>query len=80
MNFYYKKWQYYYNFHHQRFKNRIEQMKKKLVCQECRGEGGYKEIILDDSSGPWFECGWCEGIGYVTPWIRGQWLRLKRLK
>ena len=64
--------------HHIRFVRRIEGMSPKLICQECRGGGGRTELVLDDGSGPWEECGFCEGTGYVTPWLRGQWLRLKK--
>jgi len=62
--------------HHKRFVKRV--LQTKLICQECRGLGGEREVILDDGSGPWIECGWCEGTGYVTPWLRGMWLRMKR--
>lgn len=62
--------------HHERYVKRIEC--EGLVCQDCGGAGGYKEVILDDGSGPWFECGWCEGTGKVTRWLRGLWLRCKR--
>jgi len=80
LEFDYKKLYWHLNNHHQRYKNYINTMKKKLTCQDCRGEGGYKEVILDDGSGPWFECGWCEGTGLVTPWLRGQWLKYKRME
>jgi hypothetical protein len=63
--------------HHVRLKRFIEAMQHKLVCQDCGGAGGWIEPVLDYGQGPWFECGWCEGIGYVTPWVRGLWLRHK---
>ena len=31
-----------------------------VQCQGCHGEGGYKEVILDDGSGPWEPCGYCK--------------------
>lgn len=49
-----------------------------LPCQECGGMGGEREAILDDGSGPWHDCGWCEGTGKTTRWLRGLWLRDKR--
>lgn len=64
--------------HHERYKRYIESMPRKLVCQECGGAGGWKEPILDDGSGPYYWCGWCEGTGYVTPHSRGLWLRSRR--
>lgn len=56
----------------------IELMPRKLICQDCHGTGGERERILDDGSGPWYSCGWCDGMGLVTPWERGQWLRMKK--
>lgn len=49
-----------------------------LPCQECGGRGGEREIILDDGTGPWHTCGWCEGTGKTTRWLRGLWLWDKR--
>ena len=31
-----------------------------VQCQGCHGDGGYKEVILDDGSGPWEPCGYCK--------------------
>jgi DnaJ-class molecular chaperone len=62
--------------HHARFKRFVEKMK--LTCQECRGMGGAVEPVLDDGSGPFEPCGWCEGTGYVTPRLRSLWLRMRR--
>ena len=67
---------YYRAYHHFRFKRRAE--KEGLLCQECGGMGGATEPILDDGSGPWEQCGWCEGTGFVTRWRRGEWLRYKK--
>jgi hypothetical protein len=63
--------------HHARLRLRVESMPRKLVCQECGGMGGWTEVVNPEIGGPWFECGYCEGLGYVTPWMRGQWLRLR---
>ena len=49
-----------------------------LVCQECGGDGGEIEPVLDYGQGPWISCGFCEGTGLVTRWMRGQWLRWKK--
>ena len=51
---------------------------EKLVCQECRGAGSYVEPCLDYGEGPSYNCGWCGGTGYVSPYLRGLWLRYKR--
>ena len=72
----YKRMDYYWAKHHERYKNRVSN--GNLTCQECRGDGGWKETILDDGSGPWFGCGYCEGTGRITPWLRGMWLKFKR--
>lgn len=66
--------------HATRRRRYIEAMPRKLVCQDCRGEGGWTEAILDDGTGPSYDCGWCGGLGYQTPWERGEWLRLKKAK
>lgn len=62
-----------------RFKKRVLETDDSLLCQECGGEGGWKEVILfDECSGPWFECGYCLGTGRTTKWLRGFWLRIKK--
>ena len=66
-----------YRHHHERLKRYIAAMPKKLLCQECKGSGSF-EIDRIDFHSILGNCGWCEGIGYVTPWIRGMWLRFKR--
>jgi len=64
--------------HHQRYVHFIERMPRKLTCQACGGAGEFHESVLDYGEGPDYPCGFCEGTGYVTPYMRGQWLRLKR--
>ena len=64
--------------HHERYKNFINSMNKKLVYQECGGMGNYIEPVLDYGEGPTFSCGFCEGTGYLTPYMRGQWLKWKK--
>ena len=64
--------------HRRRLRAFIDRMARKLVCQECSGAGGHVEPVLDCGQGPFFECGWCEGIGFVTPHRRGLWLKMKR--
>jgi hypothetical protein len=67
---------YVYRQHHLRFKRYVEA--NGLPCQACRGRGGETDVILDDGTGPWDECGWCEGEGLTTRWLRGMWLRYRR--
>ena len=64
--------------HHQRYTQYVHAMPRKLVCQDCGGAGGKVIPVLDYGQGPFESCGWCEGTGYVTPYIRGMWLRWKR--
>jgi len=70
-------WWYWANNHHARYKRFVESMKRKLVCQDCGGEGQHWEDAVDYYN-IYVPCGWCEGTGYVTPWIRGAWLAMKR--
>lgn len=63
--------------HHLRYATYVE--RAGLPCQACHAMGGAIEPILDYGQGPWEECGWCEGTGKVTRWIRGAWLRWKRM-
>ena len=72
----YSKLDWYWKEHHRRFRNRVE--RNGLICQECGGGGGETQPILDDGTGPWEPCGFCEGIGLTTQWMRGWWLRWKR--
>ena len=67
---------YYCRQHHKRWKHRVAMYN--LTCQECGGDGGEINPVLDYGAGPWEECGWCEGIGFVDPHRRGEWLRMKR--
>lgn len=62
--------------HHARFARYVEQ--HGVSCQACRGRGGHVEPVLDFGEGPWEECGWCEGTGKVTRWVRGLWLRYRK--
>lgn len=62
--------------HHERFKRYVSA--HGLLCQACCGHGGHTEPVLDDGSGPFEPCGWCEGTGLVTRWLRGLWLRSTR--
>ncbi len=64
--------------HHLRFQSFVA--KHKLRCQECGGAGGAIEPVLDFGEGPFEQCGWCEGTGWMTPPGRGLWLGLKREK
>jgi len=72
----YEKFHYKLRSSRDRYRKRAE--KSNLICQECGGIGGETDVILDDGTGPFNECGWCAGTGYVTPWARGEWLRLKK--
>lgn len=64
--------------HHQRLKAYLDKATVKLFCQDCGGAGGEIEPVLDDGSGPFYICGFCEGLGIVTPHMRGLWLGWKR--
>ena len=74
----YAKLHYYYQQHFERYKRRVDN--SKLLCQECGGAGGFTEPVLDDGTGPWEACGWCEGTGRLTPYLRGLWLHYKKLE
>lgn len=74
----YIKSDYYWAFHHERYKNRVTLTTDSMLCQDCGGAGDWVEPILDDGSGPTETCGWCEGTGFVTKHRRGAWLRYKR--
>jgi hypothetical protein len=63
--------------HRARYVRFVEMKGNGFTCQECKGHGGWVEPVLDFGQGPWFDCGFCEGTGLVTRWMRGQWLRWK---
>ena len=67
-----------YRQHHDRLKRFIAALPVKLVCQECRGSGEFLIEVIEYGRGPMEQCGWCEGIGYVTPHARGRWLKCRR--
>lgn len=67
----------YYRKHHLRFARYVESSPRPLVCQACGGSGGWIETVCE-LGGPFVSCGWCEGTGLVTRWIRGAWLRVMR--
>ena len=56
------------------------QFMKLISCPECGGYGGETEVILDDGTGPWWDCWLCEGEGVILPARRGIWLTVKRLE
>jgi len=64
--------------HHSRYRRRVETTADSLPCQDCGGLGGETVPVLDDGSGPFEECPWCEGTGCVTRWMRGYWLAWRR--
>lgn len=39
--------------------------KRYFPCPICKGKGGWKEVVLDDGSGPWDECGYCNGDALI---------------
>ncbi len=43
----------------------------KITCSICKGEGGWLDPIMDDGSGPYDECGACQGSGEVG--LRKSW-------
>ena len=43
----------------------MEAKKRYFPCQICKGQGGWKEVICDDGTGPYDECGNCEGKGLI---------------
>ena len=71
----YRRMDYAYRQHHERFRRYVEA--HGLVCQDCGGAGGEVDVLFD-GMGPWDPCGWCEGTGKVTRWLRGRYLRMKR--
>jgi len=51
----------------------------KIQGVECHGLGGEVDSILDDGSGPFYECWLCFGEGEIETSQRGIWLTYKRL-
>lgn len=74
----YAKYDYKNQRHHERYVRYVNSMPKKLTCQECGGAGGEVEPVLNYGEGPWMACGFCEGTGRMTPYVRGLWLKWKR--
>jgi hypothetical protein len=37
-----------------------------MQCPSCHGAGGEVEPILDDGTGPWYDCCFCNGKGELT--------------
>ena len=64
--------------HHERYARRVETTKDSYGCRECKGRGGWVEVIDIEIGGPWETCGWCEGTGHMTGWHLGLWLRFKK--
>ena len=65
----------------ERRKQRIEAIPEtnRLLCQACRGIGGEFEPVLGcHGQGPWYDCGWCDGLGKLLPWERGHFLRIMK--
>lgn len=48
-------------------------------CPECHGTRGYTDVILDDGTGPFYECWLCLGEGEILPKAKGIWLTYKKL-
>lgn len=72
----YRRWDYVRREHHRRYAAYVEV--HGFTCQDCGGAGGDIDVVIPETGqGPWEPCGWCEGTGYVTRWIRGYWLRWK---
>jgi hypothetical protein len=40
-------------------------MPSKFPCPYCKGEGSWVEAVLDDGSGPTYNCGFCDGDGMI---------------
>jgi DnaJ-class molecular chaperone len=65
--------------HHRRYKQFTENLTNKLLCQDCGGSGEWMEVeIPEEGSGLTWTCGWCEGTGLMSPYIRGFWLSCKK--
>ena len=54
-------------------KNILENIKDVLTrCPDCKGKGGYTDVILDDGTGPYYPCGFCDG-GYMNVYKKVYW-------
>jgi len=43
-------------------------IEKIMKCPICEGEGGWTEIVDTYLGGPHETCGYCEGVGKISPW------------
>jgi hypothetical protein len=43
-----------------------------IRCPLCKGEGGERDVILDDGSGPWYPCVICNH-GYMNVFKKIYW-------
>lgn len=73
-----KREMYYARQHYIRYVAYVLGMDHPLTCQDCKGTGGEYDIVDPEIGGPWIACGWCEGTGVMTPYMRALWLRLKK--
>ena len=39
---------------------------RQYQCPWCNGYGGEVEPVLDDGTGPWYICGYCDGKGTMS--------------
>ena len=74
----YKRLDYKFQNHAERYKQRIESDPTAVLCQECRGKGQYVDEYINDWP-VYVGCGWCEGTGRILKFTRGRWLTHKRL-
>ena len=64
--------------HRERFARYVKAMPRKLLCQECGGAGYHEDTDGYGLVEQRYMCGWCEGTGHLTPWLRGAWLRSRK--
>lgn len=72
----YPRQSYYWRQHATRFQHFVEGLK--LTCMECGGRGG-EVVSIYEGQGPFEQCGWCLGTGYMSPYGRNLWLRQKKM-
>ena len=65
-------------FIHKYWKIRTHPFVEKIIdiltrCPECKGEGGYTEVITDEGQGPRYPCGFCKK-GYMNTFKKIYWL------